>query len=97
MSETATATEAVVETGTTDGTTTGTEPKVILFNDNIHTFEEVITQCMKAIGCSRARGEEIANSVHTKGKEVVYSGDMDKCLKVSAILEEIELHTQIEV
>ena len=70
--------------------------KVILFNDNIHTFDDVISQLIKAIGCSSERAEAYAWEVHTKGKACVFLGEIEKCLKVSAILEEIGLHTQIE-
>jgi ATP-dependent Clp protease adapter protein ClpS len=70
--------------------------RVILFNDDWHTFEEVITQIIKAIKCSFAEARDKTLEVHTKGKAVVYSGELANCLKVSSILEEIMLHTQIE-
>ncbi len=70
--------------------------KVILFNDNIHSFEEVINQLIKAINCTNDHAEKIAWEVHTKGKACVYEGEIEKCLKVSSILEEIGLHTQLE-
>jgi ATP-dependent Clp protease adapter protein ClpS len=70
---------------------------VILFNDDVHTFEEVIAQLIKATGCSTARAEAIAWEVHTRGKSAVFEGSMDECVRVSAILEEIALHTQIEL
>lgn len=70
--------------------------KVILFNDNEHSFDDVIGQLIKAINCSYDRAEEYAFEVHNKGKSCVYDGDLVDCLKVSEILEEIALHTQIE-
>lgn len=70
--------------------------KVLLFNDEIHSFDEVIFQLMKAIKCSPAQGEDFAWEVHTKGKACVFSGEMNDCLRVSSILEEIALHTAIE-
>lgn len=70
--------------------------KVILFNDNIHSFDEVIVQLVKAINCSTEHAEKLAWEVHTKGKACVYEGEIEKCLRVSSILEEIGLHTQIE-
>ena len=82
------------EIDVSDGTTFAS--KVILFNDEIHTFDDVILQLMKAINCTPERGEELAWVVHSKGKAVVYEGDMPDCLRVSGILEEIALHTQIE-
>ncbi len=70
--------------------------KVILFNDEVHTFEEVIGQLIKATGCSESKAEALAWEVHTKGKAIVYSGELAKCLKVSTVLEEIQLMTQVE-
>ncbi len=70
--------------------------KVILFNDDWHTFDEVISQIMKATGKSYDNAQELTLEVHSEGKAVVYDGDMSECLKVSSILEEISLHTQIE-
>ncbi|HEY6952746.1 MAG TPA: ATP-dependent Clp protease adaptor ClpS [Bacteroidota bacterium] len=80
-----------------DDTLTQEPAKVILFNDEIHTFDEVIGQLIKAIHCDSNRAEAIAWEVHSTGKAVVYEGPMPECLKVSHILEEIALHTQIEV
>ncbi len=70
--------------------------KVILFNDEWHTFDEVINQLIKAINCSKSRAEELTWEVHNKGKSCVYEGDLSDCLRVSSVLEEIALHTQIE-
>lgn len=79
------------------GTTESDLPaKVILYNDDWHTFEEVIVQLMKATGCSRERAEALTWEVHTRGKAAVYEGTLAECLRVSSILEEIALHTQIE-
>jgi ATP-dependent Clp protease adapter protein ClpS len=71
--------------------------KVILFNDEIHTFDEVIGQLIKALGCDSQKAEAMAWEVHLKGKAIVFDGTMNECLRVSAVLEEIALHTQIEV
>lgn len=70
--------------------------KVILFNDEWHTFEEVTAQIIKAIKCSQSEAEALTWEVHSKGKACVFSGEMHECLRVSSVLEEIQLHTQIE-
>jgi len=70
--------------------------RVVLFNDDWHTFEEVISQIIKATKCSFIEARDKTFEVHVSGKAVVYSGEMADCLKVSSILEEILLHTQIE-
>ncbi|MCS6808577.1 MAG: ATP-dependent Clp protease adaptor ClpS [Candidatus Kapabacteria bacterium] len=70
--------------------------RVILFNDEWHTFDEVIEQIIKATGCSYERAESLTWEVHNTGKAMVYEGDLSDCLRVSSILEEIKLRTQIE-
>jgi len=69
---------------------------VVLFNDDYHTFDEVIHQIIKATGCSRERAEQLTWEVHNKGRSIVYNGELMKCIKVSAVLEEIQLRTEIQ-
>jgi ATP-dependent Clp protease adapter protein ClpS len=69
--------------------------KVLLFNDDNHTFDEVINQLIKALKCSFEEARGFAFEAHVKGKAVVYNGELSACLKVTSILEEIALHTQI--
>lgn len=71
--------------------------KAILFNDEVHTFEEVIEQIMKATGCDLPTAESMTWEVHNTGKAIVFSGELVKCLQVTSVLEEIELMTQVEV
>ena len=71
--------------------------KVILFNDEVHTFDEVIGQIIKATGCDQSRAEALTWEVHNAGKACVYEGEITRCVEVSHVLEEIELMTQIEV
>jgi len=70
---------------------------LILFNDSHHEFEEVITQVMKAAGYGYDKAEAITLEAHNKGRAVVLSGTIEKCLKAQVILEEISLRTSIEV
>jgi ATP-dependent Clp protease adapter protein ClpS len=70
--------------------------RVILFNDDVHSFDEVIQQLIKAIRCTPRQGEQIAWTVHTRDKCEVYQGTFEECLHVSAVLEEIDLKTQID-
>ena len=80
-----------------DDVATEEPAKVILFNDEVHTFDEVILQLMKAIKCTKTRAEALAWEVHNNGKTVVYAGEMIRCMEVSGVLEEIKLMTQIEM
>lgn len=73
----------------------GLSSKVLLFNDDWHTFDEVIYQLIKATQCSFEKARSYAFEVHVKGKSIVFSGQINRCIKVSSILEEIGLTTQI--
>ena len=75
--------------------TTGLESRVVLYNDDHHTFDEVIIQLIRATSCSYDEARGKAFEVHVKGKAIVFNGQFKDCLKVSSILEEIALHTQI--
>lgn len=68
---------------------------VILYNDDIHTFDEVIAQLMKATGCTLSHAEETAHKVHNDGKAVAFQGSFEECLKVDSVLKEIQLVTEI--
>lgn len=69
--------------------------KVLLYNDDIHTFDEVINQLIKAIECSYEEARALAFEAHVKGKAIIFNGELSLCLKITSILEEIALHTQI--
>ena len=69
---------------------------VDLFNDEIHTFEEVIHQLIKATGCTRGRAEDLSWTVHREGKANVYQATFEECLRVAGVLGEIGLLTQIK-
>ncbi len=83
------------ETELYETTEIGLASRVILYNDEIHTYDEVITQIRKATRCSLQKAEILTIEVDTQGKAIVYDGEITDCIRVSAILEEIELHTQI--
>ena len=63
----------------------------ILHNCDCHTFEEVVKQLMKAIGCSEERGWELAWQVHNTGKAVVKVAHEAECVRVGNILAAIGL------
>jgi ATP-dependent Clp protease adaptor protein ClpS len=70
---------------------------LILFNDSHHDFDEVVMQVMKATGYGYDKSEAITLEAHNKGRAVVISGTIDRCLNAQSILEEIGLRTSIEV
>lgn len=70
--------------------------RVILYDDDVHTFEEVIVQLVKATGCTPQRAEQHAWTVHTRGKDCVFQGEFFECFRVQGVLREIQLVTEIE-
>ncbi len=89
-------TEVLVEEEETTGTGTDRPWRVILYNDEVHTFDEVIRQLIRATGCAPRQAEGWAWEVHTKGKATVCEGEMEECLRVQGVLREIRLVTEIE-
>ncbi len=69
---------------------------VILYNDDVHTFDEVEWQLQKAIGCSLEVAEHIARTVHTEGRAVAYTGELEDCERVAGILRQIDLLVDVE-
>ena len=70
--------------------------RVILYNDEIHSFDEVILQLIKAIGCSSEQAKAFAIQAHMRGKARVFEGSFEECFRVQGVLREIQLVTEIE-
>jgi ATP-dependent Clp protease adaptor protein ClpS len=83
------------DVGTRDSHGTGGAWKVVLFNCDCHSFDEVERQLMKAIHCSLARARECSWEVHSRGSAVVCSGHRERCEAVAAVLEDIRLVVKV--
>lgn len=70
--------------------------RLILYDDDIHTFEDVISQLMKATGCSLSEAEDKTWKVHHEGKALVHEGEFEDCLRIDGVLKEIQLVTEIK-
>lgn len=78
------------------GTGSGEGSKVFLFNCECHSFEDVITQLLKAVpGMTRPLAEELAWRVHTQGMAEVYRGSPAECDRVAKVLGETGLIVQV--
>ncbi len=84
------------ETEVLTATEVALSARVILYNDDVHTFDEVALQLMKATGCSIDEGEDLAIEVDTRGLACVFEGELSDCLRASSVLEEIALHTEVK-
>lgn len=69
---------------------------VILYNDDQHNMEEVVMQLMKATGYPVQRCVEIMMEAHLHGRAVAFSGEMEECEKVAAILRQIRLQVETD-
>lgn len=65
---------------------------VILWNDEKHSFSQVIDQVNRATGVSRQAAAEVAQRVDTHGRDVIYiSSDPAQLLAVTKLIAAIEL------
>ncbi len=69
---------------------------VMLYNDDWHTFDDVIQQLIKATGCSSETGETHAQRVHHEGRSRVFDGVREDCEQVARVLREIRLHVEVD-
>lgn len=78
------------------GTGSGEGSKVFLFNCECHSFEEVISQLLKAVpGMTHPLAEELAWRVHTQGLAEVFRGSASECDRVAKVLGETGLIVQV--
>ncbi len=81
---------ADLETGHGEGS------KVFLFNCECHSFEDVITQLLKAVpGMTQPLAEELAWRAHTQGMAEVFRGSPTECDRVAKVLGETGLVVQV--
>ncbi len=69
--------------------------QVIIFNDEVHTFDEVIFQIQKATGASLQAAFEITVEIHTQGRSICFEGSLTECERVANILREISLSVEV--
>ena len=69
---------------------------VIILNDDVHSFDDVIAQIMKATNCSPDHAADVAWKVHNDGEAVCFTGSKERSELVASILEEIDLRVRLE-
>ncbi|HVM33433.1 MAG TPA: ATP-dependent Clp protease adaptor ClpS [bacterium] len=89
-------TSVTPEVETTPSVELGNPWQTVLFNDEVHSFDEVILQIQKAAGYSLEKAAEITLRVHHNGKAIVKIGSKAECEKVAAVLGQIQLTTSVE-
>ncbi len=69
---------------------------VILYNDDWHTFDEVIEILCRATGCAEDRANAIAVEVDTKGRAICFDGSREECERVASIIATIRLQVETD-
>ena len=75
---------------------TGSNYRVILYNDEWHGIDEVIEQIIKATGCTSDQAIEITIEAHNKGRAVCFKNSRARCHQAAAILREIRLQCEVD-
>jgi len=70
--------------------------KLILWNDDVNTFDHVINCLIKICKHSSEQAEQCSMIIHTKGKAVVKSGDFDELRSLKYELTGNGLNATIE-
>lgn len=73
-----------------------TTNRLILWNDDINTFEHVINCMMKYLDYTESQAEKIAWEVHTKGKCAVLEGSYNEMEIYRKILKQEGLTVSVE-
>lgn len=81
---------------TINDTYLGKPHKVILFNDESHSKQQVARQIVLAIHCSTNKALEIMLQAHSTGRAIVITAGLERCELVASILEDISLRIKIE-
>ncbi len=69
--------------------------KVILFNCECHTFEQVEAVLLKAVRCGLSQARAYSWEIHSKGSAVVYQGVFERCEAVADVIGSIGLQVKI--
>lgn len=69
--------------------------RVILFNCECHTFDQVEGILLKATRCSLSQARAWSFEVHSKGSAVVYEGPLERCEAVADVIGSIGLLVKV--
>ncbi|MEI8337903.1 MAG: ATP-dependent Clp protease adaptor ClpS [bacterium] len=69
--------------------------QTVLYNCNCHTFDAVIEQIMRAIGCNSAKASQLANVADQFDSVTVFKGTRENCDQVADVLGSIGLLVKV--
>ena len=69
---------------------------VIVFDNSVNTYEQVIDILQKATGCSLAEAQMETWEIDKLGRSVVHHGDRPECERAAAIIATIGIEVKVE-
>lgn len=78
-----------------DKNSTGGHYVVVVYNNDINTWDEVVNILMQATGCPMDEAEMETWEVDNLGKSVVHHGDQDECESVAAVIRQIGIRVEV--
>lgn len=69
---------------------------VVVLDNPVNTWDEVILILQKATGCSLQEAENETWEVHHTGRSVVHHGDQDECERAASIIRTIGIDVLVE-
>jgi ATP-dependent Clp protease adaptor protein ClpS len=69
---------------------------VILYNDDYHSFDEVVHQLMLATGCGVEKAVRVMLEAHTRGRAIAHTGTESECERAAGILRAIRLQVETD-
>jgi ATP-dependent Clp protease adaptor protein ClpS len=87
--------ETIEDQGT--GTTDGLEARVVVYNCNCHTYQQVITLfCQTIPGMNPKKAFELAYRIDHQGSAIVYQGDVKVAEEIAKRLAEGGLRVAVQ-
>jgi ATP-dependent Clp protease adapter protein ClpS len=69
---------------------------VLVFNNEVNTFDEVIHILQKATGCSLEEAQMETQEIHLTGRSVVHYGEQTECERAAGIIATIGIQVAVE-
>ncbi|MFQ5447460.1 MAG: ATP-dependent Clp protease adaptor ClpS [Saprospiraceae bacterium] len=88
--------EVIVEEEITDDTGTGEQAQLIVYNDEVNTFDWVIKSFVEVLRHSSEQAEQLSLMIHTKGKATVKTAPLNELRPKKDALVERGLSAVIE-
>lgn len=70
--------------------------QVTIIDNDVNTYEEVISVCMEALGINFEEAYEIALAVDNNGAATVFQGDKHGSERVAGIIRKIGIEVRVE-